>query len=415
MTYTAEELQKEVYKKVFEVYEIFQNYFEPQYVDLQNCKDVQEMEAAIMRIYPSIGTSKVESKYDISPDVIEELRTYFGDHKPYILVWWPEVTVTNENNRSIKIKDLYAKIELLLDGTIPYENTGFQLIRTTFNKRQYSCGYVHSHIMGFTPGQTLQFRNPCLGRGPLVGTVIELKNSNEEALWMLFCRELSLYVTVESLRGVPYMRLESVIAKGDYKLDGSYTGYPYKYDFAGSFKEAKRDIKTLSPGFKQDLLDFVRYYLEHGNLVFSYINGEFVPGTRYYDYIIDISNTFIKWFNSLTDEGVKNRVLEQNITVLKKIKVKDNKFYTKRAVTADVNYNQLNGQYMLTFKGEPKCLKIYDEEGSESEEESLILRNSIAIYVLCRAMQILNYRYGSDESEDRGESSPSNYQTVCYL
>lgn len=413
MAYTAEELQKEVYKKVFEVYEIFQNYFEPQYVDLQNCKDVQEIEAALMRRYPSI--KKADGKYNVFPDVIEEMRTYLGDHEPYILVWWPEVTVTNENNRSIKIKDLYAKIELLLDGTIPYENTGFQLIRTTFNKRQYSCGYIHSHIMGFTPGQTLQFRNPCLGRGPLVGTVMELKSNNEEALWMLFCRELSLYVTVESLRGVPYMKLESVIAKENYKLDGTYTGYPHKYDFVSIFNNVKLDIKELSPEFKQDLLDFVRYYLEHGNLVFSYVDGEFIPGTRYYDYIIDISNNFIKWFNSLTDEDVKKRILEQRITVLKKVKVKDNKFYVKRENAADINYNGLN-QLLLTFKGEPKYLRIDVEEGSRSEEEeSLILRNSIAIYVLYRAIQILNYRYGSDESEERGESSASNYQTVCYF
>ena len=171
--------------------------------------------------------------------------------------------MTNENDKSIIIQDLYAKIELDAKGNIPTEDRGFTLNRATYPMEQWVCGYMHSHISNIPKGNLTSFQSPCLGTGPINNTVLELKNNCDSTEWMLFCQELSMYVTVESLRGGPYIRMETI---GSKRQSSDYT----------DFKLTSRSIREVIgsywiPQDKREYFNsiysgFIPYYLEHGHL-----------------------------------------------------------------------------------------------------------------------------------------------------
>ena len=357
-------------QRVQDVYEIFQNFFGEQFVDLQ----------------------------------------YNSGGGPYaIMVWWPTVTVTNDNNRSIVIKDLYAKIVVTSEGRIPYENRGFQLNRTTFSNDQWLSEYSHSHIPRISRFGVPNFANPCLGTGPINNTIVDLKNSYEEAVWMLFCQELSLYVTVESLRGGPYIRMESIGASKDLPGFQKFTTVEtLYYTYTRNIDKDEFDSK---------LREFILWYLEHGHLKFNYRQEEFRCGLPYYDFMIDISNSFIEWFNLF---GERSRLTKlYNNSILIQAIVSQGKFY-KNATENPINTASIEGQHVLTFKGESKTLHIEAPSSDSEQTVTTLLHHDIAMYILGRILRIINYRYCNEhnklpESGSTQEGTSSTYQTVFYL
>ena len=127
--------------------------------------------------------------------------------EPSILVWFPEVVVTNDNNRSTTIYDTYIKVSLNTNGTIRNE---FKLCRSTFTEEQYDSKYVFSHCPSANLKQGPFWLSCCLGRGPIRYTISNLMNEYDLDIWLLFCIELEAYLRVESLEGGPYIRLESI-------------------------------------------------------------------------------------------------------------------------------------------------------------------------------------------------------------
>ena len=358
-------------QRVSEVYEIFQNYFSPEFVDLQEASGMNH----------------------------------------WIMVWWPLVTVTNDNGRSIVIKDLYARILVTPEGKIPYEFRGFQLNKTTFSYDQWTSGYVHSHVpsLYYRRGKP-EFADPCLGTGPINNTIMDLKNNYEEAVWMLFCRELSLYVTVESLRGGPYIKLETVGATK--RLSGferftEVDSIPYIHYRNWTSEEA---LKTF-------LKEFTLWYLQNGHLKFNYRQERFRCGLPYYDFMIDISNSFIEWYNMFGNRDVLQRLYEDG--TLMSVRVSQGKFY-KSAQENRTNHFSVEGASMFMFKGEQKHLHIESPTSEGEGTVTTILHHEIAMYILGRILQIINYRYCNEhnklpESGSTQEGTSSTYKTVFYL
>jgi len=194
MLYTISELRQKLFGPVYDVYEIFKNFYGEEFTDLQEMPSDEELSDMLRQFWDiqPMGTNS----YELDDEDYATLKSRYDNTRAIIMVWWPSVTVSNENDRSILIHDLYARVDITPDGRIPYEMTGFKLNRTTFTDVQFESGYIHSHV----PSRCglPNFQNPCLGRGPIRNTIADLKNNYEEALWMLFCQELSLYVTVES-------------------------------------------------------------------------------------------------------------------------------------------------------------------------------------------------------------------------
>ena len=106
MLYTISELHRELFGKVYDVYDIFESFFEEPYVDLQDVPSETALKQALEA--KDIPFSEEES-FEVTPNQIKILKLYFLHSRPFILVWWPRVTVTNENDKSIIIQS-YCKL-----------------------------------------------------------------------------------------------------------------------------------------------------------------------------------------------------------------------------------------------------------------------------------------------------------------
>lgn len=106
--------------KPLEVFEIFKDYFGEERVDFQGVLSedefIHEMEAA--------------------PELDQE--SVIGN--PFILVWFPFVTVTNENNKSVMIQDLYAEVGLDFAGLLRGKP---RFNRSTYTYEQWVSDYMH--------------------------------------------------------------------------------------------------------------------------------------------------------------------------------------------------------------------------------------------------------------------------------
>ena len=406
MQYTINQLRQEIFGKVYEVYDVFQNFFGEQFTDLQ---EVPEDDLIISSLSNwDVHPGDAEGTWELDNSQFRSVKQQWSTLRPVIMVWWPEVTVTNENDRSVNIQDLYSKIQITLEGRIPYEIRSFMLCRTTFSEVQYISGYQHSHLPSFRgiPG----FETPCLGTGPINNTILELKNNCDSTEWMLFCQELSMYVTVESLKGGPYIRMETL---GSRRLDISYTGYsmPSKSNIdtlVGQVYWTPTDKRVY---FANLYKDFIQYYLEHGHLALNYKDGAFMVGMTYFDFIVDISNVFIDYYNRHGNREYIPRLEEWHI--LNKVLAANNMFYSSDFFE-EHDFSLFEGSSMFTFKGEMKHLHIIHED-HDHVEVTLLIDHNIAMCILSNILKVINYRYRNEYNTKLGGSASPTYKTVCYL
>ena len=406
MQYTINEIRQEVFSKVFQVYDIIKDFFGEEHVDLQGIPTDSEL-LEVMAVYEV--TDIGEGRYEVSADALNRIKRYYGSLVPFILIWWPRVTVTNENGRSVNIQDLYAKVKVTMEGRIPYEYRGFMLCRTTYSKVQYLCGYMHSHVPSFY--SMPDFALPCLGTGPINNTIMDLKNGFDELIWMLFCQELSLYVTVESLKGGPHFRMEQIGSRRE--LYG-YSEYKDGYTLTAIYSNHRIMETERIDYFNNILSDFILYYLQYGHLSVNYKNGMFEAGMTYFDYMIDVSNAFIDFFNQFGNSESLGRLHHDKFIV--KALAADNRFYDPDDRGYHRNSLQDEGNDMFIFKGEMKHLHIEQEEESETTVTTL-LANDIAMYILSNVLKIINYRYRNEHNNKSGSerASATTYKAVCYL
>lgn len=150
--------------------------------------------------------SDVNDVFNIAVDVLGEDNVDLQINN--IIIHWDKIVITNENDSTHDIFNLYAKV-----GVSPMGRYGcVGLIRSTFTKDEALSGYVHSHVVRAQDGY-VKFETPCFGTGPIKNTMTSLARDYDEDLWRLFFVELDRFVRVESLTGVPYIRMGSIVAR----------------------------------------------------------------------------------------------------------------------------------------------------------------------------------------------------------
>ena len=380
MQYTISQLQKCLWQKVKTVQEIFNGFFGKEHVDLQiPYFDIIEYlkGQGITGVKPE-GSS--EELYEISDECLKILQIGLSSLFANIYVWWPKVTVTNEYDKSIDIQDLYAKIKINIDGRIPYESIGFLLNRATYTVDQFLSNYMHSHIQYIPRSCFSTFMPPCLGRGPIRNTILSLKNDFDEVTWMLFCQELSMYVTVESIAGAPWNRLENV---GTKVKDRRYSRF--------DFKDA--DIALFVKFFPLDTLkDFIKYYLQNGHLSIGYREGKYVCGMPYYEYILDISNSFIEYYNKYLAKEPFDKYFASDLLI--KDFVIEGQFYRIDG-SHNCNLNIYRNKFVLNFKSKAIYTSIINDN-SDDTKPAILLNNVVAMFILRNILRTINYKYRNE-------------------
>ena len=302
----------------------------------------------------------------------------------FILVHFPHVRVTNEHDRFVDINHLWAKVKVMYNGTL---NGGFTLNRSEYTLLHIISDYMHSHIRSIPTNDFTQFKNPCTGSGPINGTISALNRDYDEDMWNMFCLELSKYVTVESVAGTPYHYLERL------GTNGMEVG-------------VDRFITYLSPGYYGGVItpdkfkEFVRYFINSKKLKFNYVNGSYSIGMSLIEFIVLISNEFIKWYNDQFNEGkltAKFADLKRH-GILRECIIDNGKIYYDGGRNNVNSYAQYIGKKVCIFKGKEITVDITDIVEVRNENKSIILDTQTALYILTTILKVLNYRYGRNKA-----------------
>lgn len=304
----------------------------------------------------------------------------------FILVHFPHVRITNEYNRFVDINHLYAKVNILRNGSM---NGYFALNRAEYTYLHISNGYMHSHVSSIPISDFTQFLTPCTGTGPINDTMSNLSREFDSDIWKLFCLELSKYVEVESIAGTPYHRLENLGTSNMSTIESVFKVINHLDYYEGGIVEMIRD--------------FVSYFIKQGKLKFNYANGSYSIGMSFTEYILVISNEFIDWYN----KKFNNKELKYTFDTLKRKGVlkegiiANNKIYYENSRCNVNSYAAYNGKRMCTFKGTDVLINIVDINEVKEDNKSIILNTNIALYILSKILRVINYRYGKAEQRDQ--------------
>ena len=406
-----EELYNSLMDKPFRVLSIFNDFFGEDKVDMQGYLSLDEFKSW-MNIEPLstyIPNSNIVSMdnndwsmyrtqtiTDLPEDQVEKVvngltniivKEIIGNVKfndIFILVHFPHVRVTNEHNRFVDINHLWAKIKVMWDGTM---SGRFTLNRSEYTLLHFRSHYLHSHISSIPKADFTQFQNPCTGSGPINGTISTLNRDYDEDMWNMFCLELSKYVTVESVAGRPYHYLENLGTRDMQVGEDKFITYLFP-------NYCVNDI--LSDKFKE----FVRYFINSKKLKFNYVNGSYSIGMSLIEFIVLISNEFIKWYNDQFNKGELTTKFEdlKKHGILRECIIDNGKIYYDRNINNTNNYAQYIGKQVCMFKGKEITVDITDITKVENENKSIILDTQTALYILTTILKVLNYRYGRNKA-----------------
>lgn len=382
--------------KVYKIYDVFKDFFGEERVDIQ---DVIEL--------PDTLSDYIKDKLNNSPT--EEgkkaiILNYFNiiSHTKNctIYVHWPAVRITNEYDKSTDIYNLYAKVKVNYIGCL---KEGFALNRSTYPLKQFQSNYMHSHISNIPYNNIEEFQRPCTGTGPINKTIHSLAIKYDEDIWALFCCELNNFVSVESIQGRPYHRLEDIGISSSYnKYKRYYYIAEYPYCMKKSFDTVVcRDPHSLEYNYSL-WREFIEVIIKSRKLKFSFCNGEYEMGMSLSKCTILLTELFIDWFNQNHNRipNINVDILLDNETLIKGF-YKGGCIYDTSQEGVHRDLSLYNGKKVLSFKGKDVLLEISDIP--EPENYSLFLNSLIVNYIVTISLKILNYRYGKPKDNNNSE------------
>ncbi|MGN0144153.1 MAG: hypothetical protein ACI398_04170 [Clostridium sp.] len=341
-------------------------------------------------------------------EVIEVIKDFFGEDNvdaqipeyeefeedifiPILIHWDRLNIVCNETRVSEPIYDLFARFNI--NGAGIFIGGHFSLARTTYTGAQYKVQYMHSHCPLFPKSNPCEFLTPCFGTGPIRDTIFTLGSCRDLNIWGLFCQELDNYIRVESLVGIPYIRISTI-----HKRD-SADAYNSLCQLSTPILKLLSNLDiALRVSVENTIKNIFKEYLKNTSIKLSYINNSYSLGEPKSLFTIRFSTYLINKM-SKTDpyiiETMIRRALIMRCTIINNI------IYSIDNTLNGSSYNLPNCG--IIFRGNKIPLRIIDSDAS-SIEESLILANDIIDSLLTSLFKFINYNYGKAEADiNRGE------------
>lgn len=340
----------------------------------------------------SMLQSILDSEYD-------DYLTGFASGRPSnikLTVWFPEITVTNENNKFEVIYDVYIRILLNTDGSM---KGNFTLCRSTFTHGQYRSGYMFSHTRSISNDDVPNFQDCCLGSGPIRYTMSNLMGTYDEDIWLLFCIELDAYLRVESLNGGPYIKLETIGNNRSRKTLEQEFPNSIKTVISAGVIHRPNPSPTAKAIYKL-INGFISYIIKERVLRFNYINGAYNIAHSYVDVRVTLSNAFIAYVNTLNlaDYLSVRELYEKRIIVSGVVK-------GNGIEVSSINENTIDDatpRHMpFSFKGNRVPFVIKREEVVHSND-SIFLANNVTLNILNHLLTYLNYGRNKDNTPITG-------------
>lgn len=257
-----------------------------------------------------------------------------------IIVYFPEVDISNEKDKHHTIKELYVSTSINTKGNMVGPP---QMLRTRYTTDELRAGYKHSHAEKLVSKSGLGFTSCCLGSAPIRSTVTELISKKCDLdRWNVYCLQIDQYVGIESLKGGPYVEMSKI----GVEVNSSF----YLYDWKGIREH---------PSYAIESWVLYKFLLATPiNLVVR--DGVLVPAMSALECALRITEIYKEDINT-KEHLVKGVLVGNRLFSLTKGQVDISSFIA------------LEGGRLLTFKGEPKCLSI-DRCEEESVETIEIIR-----------------------------------------
>ena len=402
---------QEIEKKPKEILSIFNDFFSEDNVDMTSNISFDCVAEIIKNCLVQFNGNS-SSKYDLGNKNIT-LTQFLETHPEFdiedskdlsictrlkrqysytILVHFPEVTITNEENKSIDITHLFAKV--VIDGRGLLMNN-FKLNRSEYPITHLISNYMHSHISYIPFNDPREFQRPCLGNGPIYNTSRTLKYESILEIWQLFCVELNNYVHTESISGVPYHYLSSVGNKSGTKL-----ATRFDYSVTQSIH-----ISNFAERFKDFTKEFTDYLIESKVLKFSYKDNQYTIGMSLSNFLITVSSCFLKWVDINRKKNSKNSLYDLSFlerqTFLYRAVIINNELYRLREDNINVDHwYQFAGKPVCTFKGKVITTMVINDIKEEDKNFVYIINPKISFYLLKLILDTLNYSYGRNTTKE---------------
>lgn len=225
---------------------------------------------------------KFDSNINVNSDFIDEIEVFENPDKTVIedlfkewysevdvldiIIKYDELTISNSENKTHNIKNLFVKIGFNYDCCIKGDIEG---LRTFLYAIELNNFYRHSHLSSETDGKFSRF---CLGDDtPLRMLLVEFSNPTwiiEDLRMFFYC--LEEYVRWESLEGGPYRKIKDL---GYKKNSSSSARILNNYDFIKDFFKSLNsfdnlffiniDSKNVQVNYKKILLKKMADYIIH--------------------------------------------------------------------------------------------------------------------------------------------------------
>ena len=310
----------------------------------------------------------VRERYPISTGRAVTDMVDYSEGAGSILVYFPKVTVTNEYNDSIEITELFVRTRVTTTGSI-YDQ--FEMTRGEYTSAQWRAGYLHSHCSHIP--EDGYFSNCCLGTGPIKHTIALLSREFDEDRWNLYCFELSEYVKVESLAGVPFNSMWNVV-------NNIYSPrlIPLKYNLM-RWQTRHRDTT---------ITEFWKYYIYNYPLPLNFCNGNYSLAVPPATFFKDITEKYIDWLHLDKSTLSGRRLLDYPL--YKGIYV-NNIFHDYTRVQPITSPSTGEGGFVCNFKGRVITRHITIPPEEQDTGRDFLLDINIINSLLTRTLFVINY------------------------
>ena len=304
-----------------------------------------------------------------------------------IIIHFPKVTVTNENDNSTDIRDLYAAFFVNSRGELVRLSPERFLMfsKSTFSTAEYTLGYIHSHT-NLCDMDSFRFpsvfNTVCLGKGPIVSTYKLLNHEYNRAYYMLLMAQIKQVTEVESLNGGPYVRLDQLKY---YNSDTLYSKEPFGYNTNVNPVLVKRISYNI---------------IKDRALSFNYVNGSIGIAQSLTEQVIIVTKYLLKTLNELWRE--------EGLTFVGKLTAKcyelnGNIYCCKPKNESQNNINEYkSGRKLFDFKGKEVLLNVPDIIGKVQYKK--VVCNYIFVNVIQNIIDNINFHYDRKQTRSKVNS-----------
>lgn len=154
-------------------------------------------------------------------------RVGFATNLMYVIIKFPELTITNSSKYIHLLKDLYVRIPIFIRDT-GLEIKTIEGTRLTLSDSEINNSYYHSHLPQST--QPSKFETFCTGVGEINNLTSLLNSGFDEDLFKMYLMHLETFVGWESIEGTPYRYIKSLIESTDVVKSVPISTLPTNYN-----------------------------------------------------------------------------------------------------------------------------------------------------------------------------------------